>query len=169
MSVNPNWTRWVFASLATMLKSLAKECQLPCLVEGLDERTTAFMGATDRVEIRITGPFTRDLSNNYYELGVDANALFISRYEDGKNKYAILDAIGKFQAALDAPIPIFKYGSEPGDDETVCIGVMEPRKNRGEAVRVMHFGQADLTNRIKQSLVDARYLLYLSNDGQPYV
>ena len=35
------------------------------MVEGLDERTTAFMEATDRVEIRITGPFTRDLSRNY--------------------------------------------------------------------------------------------------------
>ena len=152
MSVNPNWARWVFASLATMLKSWRRTANCPVLVEGLDERTTAFMEATDRVEIRITGPFTRDLSNNYYELAVDANALFVSRYEDGKNKYAILNAIGTFQAALDAPIPIFKYGNQPGDDGTVCIGVMEPRKNRGEAVRVMHFGQADLTNRIKQIL-----------------
>jgi hypothetical protein len=138
-------------------------------VEGLDERTTAFMDATDRVEIRISGPFTRDLSNDYYELAVDANALFVSRYEDGKNKYDILNVIGIFQAAMDAPIPIFTFGNQPGDDGTVCIGVMEPRKNRGEAVRVMHFGQADLTNRIKQSLVDARYLLYLSNDGRPYL
>jgi hypothetical protein len=127
------------------------------------------MDATDRVEIRISGPFTRDLSNDYYELAVDANALFVSRYEDGKNKYDILNVIGIFQAAMDAPIPIFKFGNQPGDDGTACIGVMEPRKNRGEAVRVMHFGQADLTNRIKQSLVDARYLLYLSNDGRPYL
>jgi len=169
MSSNPNWARWVFASLATMLKELAKDNQLPVLVEGLDERTTTFMDATDRVEIRISGPFTRDLSNDYYELAVDANALFVSRYEDGKNKYDILNVIGIFQAAMDAPIPIFKFGNQPGDDGTACIGVMEPRKNRGEAVRVMHFGQADLTNRIKQSLVDARYLLYLSNDGRPYL
>jgi len=169
MSSNPNWARWVFASLATMLKGVADACDLPVLVEGLDERTTAFMEAADRVEVRITGPFTRDLSDNYYELAVDANALFISRYEEGTNKYAILNAIGTFQTALDAPIPIYKFGDQPGDDGTVCIGVMEPRKNRGEAVRVMHFGQADLTNRIKQSLVDARYLMCLSNDGRPYV
>src|SRR5208283_4132070 len=133
MSSNPNWARWVFASLATMLKELAKDNQLPVLVEGLDERTTAFMDATDRVEIRISGPFTRDLSNDYYELAVDANALFVSRYEDGKNKYDILNVIGIFQAAMDAPIPIFKFGNQPGDDGTACIGVVEPRKNRGEA------------------------------------
>ena len=170
MSVNPNWARWVFASLATLLKELAEDYQLPVLVEGLDERTTAFMEATDRVEIRITGPFTRDLSNNYYELAVDANALFVSRYEDGKNKYAILNAIGSFQAALDAPIPIFKYGNQnQATMELSASASWSPARTRGEAVRVMHFGQADLTNRIKQSFVDARYLLYLSNDGQPYV
>ncbi len=166
---NPSWARWIFASLATLLKGVAEANKLPVLVEGLDERTTEFMEASDRVEIRITGPFIRDLGNDYYELSVDSNALFVSRYENGKNKYAILTTIGAFQAAMDAPIPICKYGKEPGDDETVCIGVMEPRNKRGDAVRVMHFGQADLTDRIKQSLVDARYILYLSNDGQPYV
>jgi hypothetical protein len=163
MSVDPNWARWVFASLATLLKGVAESCNLPVMVEGLDERTTAFMEATDRVEIRITGPFTRDLSRNYYELSVDANALFVSRYEGGKNQYAILQAVGAFQAALDAPIPIYKYGNQEGDDSTVIVGVMEPRKERGSGVRVLHFGQADLTDRIKQTLVDARYLSYVTN------
>ena len=77
-------------------------------MEGLDERTTAFMEATDRVEIRITGPFTRDLSNDYYELAVDANALFVSRYEDGKNKYAILNAIGNFPSGDGRPHSYFQ-------------------------------------------------------------
>ena len=170
-TVNPNWTRWIFASLATMMKAVASDNNISVLVEGLDERTTEFMDSTDRVEIRITGPFIRDLSvtTAYYELAVDMNALFVSRYETGKNNYKILQVIGAFQTAMDAPIPIYKYGDLPGDDETVCIGVMEPRNQKGEAVRVMHFGQADLTNRIKQSLVDARYLLFLTNDGKPYV
>ncbi len=169
--VNPAWARWIFASLATLMKKTAEANNIPVLVEGLDERTTEFMDATDRVEIRITGPFIRDLSvaTAYYECTVDMNALFVSRYENGKNQYAILQTIGAFQAAMDAPIPIFQYGDLPGDDETICIGVMEPRNKRGDALRVMHFGQADLTNRIKQSLVDARYLLYLTNDGRPYV
>ena len=168
---NPNWARWIFASLATLMKGVAEANKIPCLVEGLDERTTEFMDSTDRVEIRITGPFSRNLSvaTAYYELAVDMNALFVSRYENGKNNYAILAVIGAFQTAMDAPIPIYQYGGLPGDDETVCIGVMEPRNKRGDAVRVMHFGQADLTNRVKQSLVDARYLLFLTNDGQPYV
>ena len=166
---NPNWARWIFASLATQMKQVAVDNKLPVLIEGLDERTTQFMDATDRAEIRITGPFTRDLSNNYYELAVDMNVLFVSRFELGKNNYDMMSHVGAYQAAMDAPIPIYKYGNQPGDDEHVCIGVMEPRNRRGDAVRVMYFGQADLTNRVKQALVDARYVLYLSNDGQPYV
>jgi hypothetical protein len=167
--VNPAWARWIFASLATLMKAVASTNHIPVLVEGLDERTTEFMDATDRVEVRISGPFIRDLSvaTAYYECTVDMNALFVSRYENGKNCYAILQVIGEFQAAMDAPIPVYKYGDFPGDDSTI-LGVMEPRNKRGDALRVMHFGQADLTNRIKQSLVDARYLLYLTNDGRPY-
>ena len=167
---NPNWPRWIFASLATMMKKLAKDNGIPVIVEGLDERTTDFMEASDRVEIRITGPFTRDLSVGTadYELSVEMNALFVSRFESGKNNYDILQKIGIFQSAMDAPVPIYKYGGLEGDDES-CIGVMQPRNKRGDAVRVMHFGQADLTNRIKQALVDARYCLYLQNDGRSYV
>ena len=55
MSANPNWARWVFASVATYLKEVALEAELTAIVEGLDDRTTEFMEAPDRCEIRITG------------------------------------------------------------------------------------------------------------------
>ena len=38
MSANPNWARWVFASVATFLKQVAQSQQLAVLVEGLDDR-----------------------------------------------------------------------------------------------------------------------------------
>jgi hypothetical protein len=163
---NPNWARWVFASLATYFTSVAQKCNIPVLVEGLDERTTEFMEATDRVEVRITGPFIRDLSVKYYECAVDANALFFSRYEEGKNKYDILAAVGAFQQAMDSPIPLYRLGNQDIDDGGI-FGVLEPRKNRGESTRVLHLGQADLTNRIKSTLVDARYFTYLPDDAYP--
>ena len=42
-------------------------------MEGLDERTTAFMEAPQRVELRMSGPFTKELSIDYFELSVDLN------------------------------------------------------------------------------------------------
>ena len=68
MAVNPNWARWAFASVATCLKQLADDASIPALVEGLDERTTAYMEAPERVEIRMSGPFTKELSIDYYEV-----------------------------------------------------------------------------------------------------
>ena len=105
MAVDPNWARWAFASVATLMKQLSQQADIPALVEGLDERTTAYMEAPARVEIRMSGPFTRELSNDYHELSVDINLLFTSRYEINANQYDIIQTVGQFHAALDGPIP----------------------------------------------------------------
>jgi len=162
MPANPNWARWVFASVATYLKGIANSEHLPVLIEGLDDRTTAFMEATDRCEVRITGPFTKELSHNYFRIEVLVNVLFLSRYEEGKNQYAALQKIGVFHEAMDGAIAVYKYGKEAGDDEHALVGCLSPVQGRNDAIRVMHFGQVDPTNRIKQSMVDVRYVMEIS-------
>ena len=164
MPANPNWARWVFASVATYLKGIANSEHLPVLIEGLDDRTTAFMEATDRCEVRITGPFTKELSHNYFRIEVVVNVLFLSRYEEEKNQYAVMHKIGVFHEAMDGAIAVFKYGNEQGDDEHALVGCLSPVQGRNDAIRVMHFGQVDPTNRIKQSMVDARYRMELSTN-----
>ena len=161
MSANPNWARWVFASVATFLKQVAQSQQLPVLVEGLDDRTTEFIEATDRCEIRITGPFTKELSHNYFQVEVIVNVLFLSRYEESKNQYAIIQKMGVFHEAMDGAIAVYKYGKEPGDDEHAIVGCLSPIQGRSDAIRVMHFGQVNPTDRLKQSMVDARYRMEL--------
>ena len=95
-------------------------------MEGLDERTTAFMEAPERVEIRMSGPFTRELSIDYYEVSVDINLLFTSRYEINGNQYDILDGCGTVPRALDSPIPMQRLGNQPGDDGSL-VGCLIPR------------------------------------------
>jgi hypothetical protein len=162
MPANPNWARWVFASVATYLKGIANSEHLPVLIEGLDDRTTAFMEATDRCEVRITGPFTKELSHNYFRIEVVVNVLFLSRYEEEKNQYALMQKIGVFHEAMDGAFAVYKYGNEPGDDEHALVGCLSPVQGRNDAIRVMHFGQVDPTNRIKQSMVDVRYVMEIS-------
>jgi len=164
MSANPNWARWVFASVATFLKQVAQSQQLPVLVEGLDDRTTEFMEATDRCEIRVTGPFTKELSHNYFQIEVVVNVLFLSRYEEQKNQYAIIQKMGVFHEAMDGAIAVYKYGNQPGDDEHTLLGCLSPVQGRNDAIRVMHFGQITPTDRIKQSMVDARYRMEISTN-----
>jgi hypothetical protein len=161
MSANPNWARWVFASVATFLKQVAQSQQLPVLVEGLDDRITEFMEATDRCEIRITGPFTKELSHNYFQIEVVVNVLFLSRYEEQKNQYAIIQKMGAFHEAMDGTIAVYRYGNQLGDDDKALVGCLSPVQGRNDAIRVMHFGQITPTDRIKQSMVDARYRMEL--------
>jgi len=163
-AANPNWARWVFASVATYLKGVAESENLLCLVEGLDERTTEFMASSDRCEVRITGPFTREVSRNYFKVEVVANVLFTSTFGEAKNQYDILKTIGIFHEAMDGAIAVYRYGEDPGDDEDVLVGCLTPASGRNDSVRVLHFGQVDLTTKVKQSMVDARYVMEISNN-----
>ncbi len=169
MAANPHWARWVFHSVADYLKQVAAEAGLPALIEHFDERTAAFEHASDRAEIRITGPFDQELSKGYHRIYVDANVLLTSRYDGArKNAAAILRYAGLFHEAMAGPIPVWNFGGEPGDyvadapDAQVHLGCLTPRPGNNNSIRVLHFGQLDKVDKIKQTAVDARYVLYLT-------
>ena len=166
-----DWDRWVFASLAAYLKGIANGYRLPVLVEHFDERTPQFMQATDRAEIRIAGPHSHQLSNDYYRLFVEVSVILTSRYDGPvKNAYSILDYAGAFHEAMNLPIGVWNFGGQPGDyvvgrPETLqFLGCLTQRPGRGNDVRVEHFGQIDVATKIKQSLVEARYMIELEDN-----
>lgn len=156
--MDPNWPRWVFASVADFLKSVATANSLPSLVDGSEDRSDAFANASDRVEIRITGPYTQQLSSNYYLLTVDANVLLQCRYET-KNGYQRQTLMGPFYEAMAGPIPVYKFGPEAGDDKSQ-IGCL--KLPRGGQVKLHHFGQLTHPERISESICDARYVMDLT-------
>ena len=170
MAANPNWARWIFHSVADYLKEVATDADLPVLIEHFDERTAAFERAGDKAEIRITGPFDQELSKGYHRIFVDANVLLTSRYEGNKNAATILKYAGLFHEAMSGPIPVWNFGGEPGDyvegDEStqVFIGCLTSRPGKNESVRVMNFGQLDKVDKIKQTEIDARYVMDLVNN-----
>ena len=65
---------------------------------------------------------------------------------------------------MDGSIAVYKYGNFPGDDEHALIGCLSPATGRSDAIRVMHFGQINPTDRLKQSMVDARYRMEISTN-----
>lgn len=161
MAANPNWARWMFSSIAYVMKTLATSNSIPVIVEGMDEETDEFTQATDRLEIRISGPYTRSLSGGEYHIFMDVNVLFTSRFDGaGKNRHTILKNVGLYQEAMDQVINVYRYGSEVGDDDSF-LGCLTPRKGKNDTVRVMHFGKIDPTDKIRQSMVDTRYEMYL--------
>jgi len=166
LAVNPNWARWVFASLGEHLKKVATQVKVPVLIEGFDERTSSLMQAADRVEIRITGPYCQPVSKDFYRLFVDANVLLVSRYgNDAKNAFDVLNLAGLYQEALGQTISVYNYGNKPGDytglpSTLVHVGCL--RLSPGKSVQVTHFGQVDRVDKIKHTEVQASYTMELT-------
>lgn len=169
MSADPNWTRWFFASAAFVLRPIASDNDWPVLVEHLEERTQEFMQASNRAEIRITGPVVHQYGPGCFRIDLDVNVLLTSRFDgQNKNAYDIHYLAGLFQEAMGNPIPAWNYGNRDGDfvdddpDSHISIGCFLPRNDKGdEAVRVFHFGQINPTDKQKQTVVDARYTMFL--------
>jgi hypothetical protein len=80
-----NWARWIHQSLAIYLQQVAIDAAIPVIVEGIHDRQPSFMDASDRLEVRVNGPFSREISLGYYHVQVDANVLLSSRM-DGQSK-----------------------------------------------------------------------------------
>jgi hypothetical protein len=134
---------------------------LPFITEGIHERDTLFMEAPDRAEIRINGPFARELSARYWRLWVDINILVTSNFgTQAKDVYSLERNLGLIHEFADTAIPILRYGSGVGDDGTL-LGCLRPRSdNKNDSIRVIHFGQLNNVDRLKQGQVDARYIMY---------
>jgi len=154
-----DWPRWIFASAADYFKEIANDEDLPVLVEGLEERTKTFMESADRAEIRITGPFMEELSRGYWRVYMDVSVLLTSRFDGPKkNAYDLYKYAGAIAAAMDTDIEVWNFGSEPGDytdvpSTQIKLGCLKLQKG----VTVVHFGQTDVTAKVKQCEVNAKY------------
>lgn len=163
MAANPNWARWIVASLAKYLKTVADDNNIPAFVEGVEDRTDAVMQAPDHVEIAVTGPLSREASRGYYILRVGIRVLIQSRMDNPpKNRYSPQQIAGYYHEALDAVIAVYRYGNGSEDDQTL-LGCLSPLSGKNDAVKVHHFGQMTQTDRLRQSMVDCWYEMELSN------
>lgn len=162
MPANPNWARWIHASIGKYLKDVADTISIPSLVEGVEDRDDTFMESPDRVEIRVNGPFTKELSAGYHRLYVDVNVLVNSVMGGAtKTAYKLDEILGVFHNAMDGALATYRFGTGPDDDDSL-LGCLTPRPGKNDSIRVLHFGQLDRTDRIKQGMVDARYVMYLN-------
>lgn len=158
--MNPNWSRWIWASILNHFKAVADSIPLPMHAEGVDERDDL---DTNHVEVRVTGPFVKELSRNYYHLSVDVNLLIHNfMKETNESGYDLASWSGIFQAAAEGPINIYKFGGEPGDDSSY-VGCLQLRSGKYDALKLMYFGQTGRVERLRQSMVDAKYQVYLES------
>lgn len=161
---NSNWARWIHVSVGETLSQVAIDAGIAVLVEGINERDPEFSEASDRVEIRVNGPFTQEQSHDCHKIHVDINVLVNSDFDGvGKSAYQLDTILGLYHEAMDGIIPVYRYGTGPDDDDSL-VGCLRPRSGKNDEIRVLRFGQMDKTLKIKQGMVDGRYVMYLDEN-----
>ncbi len=155
MSVyDKNWPRWVQASVGKHFHTAAATISIPALVEGIDERTTEFTNSQNRIEIRVNGPAIVEQSKGYWHFEVDVNILIFSHMGGAQpNAYDGTQITGVMAQASAALIPVYKYGNGVDDDQSL-IGCLTLRRGPKESVKVFHFGEINLEDRLRQFGVD---------------
>lgn len=154
--MDENLARWIFQSLASHFNSVADGISLLYFVDGIDERSNDTM-QENHVELRVTGPELKEVSNGYYNVKVVVNFLFTKNMDEvSADAFDLIQWTGVFANAMLQPIPIYRKGSGADDDDTL-VGCLQVHKGRNDAVRVFHFGQLDKDTRIRQSEMDALY------------
>src|SRR5438067_2527026 len=113
MGYNPNWDRWIFASVTKHFNDAAAVATIPMYVEG-DSRITA--EKLDYYEFRMNGPIVKGLSGNEWRLDLELNILVVSK--DLTDFHKCRKMTGIMAAAFITGIPLFKYGSNIGDDQS---------------------------------------------------
>ena len=160
--MDENLARWIFASVADYFNSVATGLSLPLFVEGVDERSDELM-RVNHAELRTTGPLVKELSNNYYRVIVDISILLTYQMKlAGADAYEIVRACGKFQSSMLDPIPVYRYGPDPVDDDTLvgCLVIRDPSAYSAE---IWNFGQIGKDDRVRQSEVNASFEMNLTN------
>jgi hypothetical protein len=160
--INPNWARWIAASLAVYYKAVADSLSIPILVEGIDEREPEKM-ENDRAELRVNGPFIRQLSAGYFRLDVDSNILLTDLMGgEEENTYNLMDWAGTFQQAAEKTIHVYRYGPDTaGVDDGSLVGCLTVR-GRKEGSDIFHFGQVSTDSRVRQAAVDTQHWMFLT-------
>ncbi len=160
----PQWARWIWASTAMWIKTIADDLSLPLLVEGIDDRQKKNVEAS-HAELRLNGPFIFESSHRYYQVQMPINILLVDYMTgDGLDAYRLQRWAGRFQSVMDLPIPIYRYGSGIDDDESL-VDCLRVRRTRDGGVRIIHFGQVarmgTLDTSIRETAIDGLFECYL--------
>jgi hypothetical protein len=160
MPSDPNWPRWIFASVSKHFQD--RRGTLTFYIEG-QERDSPM--PTDLLEFRMDGPYETEISKNYWDLYIEVSIL-IQAMKDDKDYHRIHRYCGLVAQAFTS-IPVYKYGDGVDDDQTLlgCLNLVQ-NVGKHERIQINHFGQIEKDTPLLQSSVEGHYRMDLSTDNQ---
>jgi len=158
MSADPNWPRWIFATVSRHFVEAASAAEIPLFIEGQHRATRKIK---DLFELRLDGPTLREVSKGCWILQCQINILVQSTMDD-KNYHRIHQNVGIAAAAFAPAIDVFRLGNNPQDDQTFvgCLQLLQNRETR-DYIEVNHFGQIDIKTLLMQASVEGHYKMVL--------
>ena len=158
MSANPNWPRWIFATVSKHFTDASQVAGTPLFIEGQHRDTSKLK---DFYELRLDGPTLREVSKGCWILRIEINILATSVMNDS-NYHTIHQLVGNAAAAFEKAITVLKYGNNPQDDKTFvgCLQLIQDRETR-DFIEINHFGQVDVKTKLMQASVEGHYKMVL--------
>jgi len=155
-TINANWDRWIFASIAKHFEISISGAYV--YVEGEPRETTA---NAPWVEVRIDGPDWTELSSGYFTGRIEVNIL--CAVVESSDTHAIRRVAGEVQSAFAAGIAVYKYGDGAGDDDSLlgCLQLMTDHRGK-LGVKARYFGRIETTTPMQQASVEAHYTFEIS-------
>jgi hypothetical protein len=157
MSVRNKLPLWVFASACKHFIDTIDD--IPVYVEGQERNTTDL---SDWCELRIDGPWIRDVSNSVIVVTAEINVLIgtaidsTNLYKESVNHTKIVPAFTDFC--------VYKYGpSDNAENDGSLIGtlILQPIREMSERLEIARFGQIDPAVRLLQSTIEGHFRMTL--------
>lgn len=155
-SPDPNLPRWIVASLTQYFKDVADGLNLHYFVEGIDEEEPEDFNRSSAL-FRVNGPDAR-LGGGKEIHRLELQILLTNLGNTQGDAYEPYRWAGKFQQVMLGPLPIYKYGTGPDDDQSL-IGCLIPDPLVLDFVRIVNYGQMNRTARVYQISVNGRFIL----------
>lgn len=155
--INPNWNRWIYASLTDHFQSLRQN--IPFFVEGQNRPDDV----SEFAEFRMDGPLYNELNNHYWYIDITAT-IIIQSVQNDSDIHRLDRLIGIFLAAFTTDIPVFRYGDDPDTDDQDQFGCLRLSPAFGERIRVDKFGQIQVAMPVTQASLEAHYIMSLKTE-----
>ena len=151
---NPNWTRWIHASITKHYLDNVATVDFPCKI-----RQASDVNVPSWFELRIDGPEIGQFTANEWYLALEINIL-ISTDKNSANMWQHETNCGVIQGHWGTSFEITKEGDEAGDDNT-HVGCLQLQTGRDHSRELSNFGNIERNVPLLQSMSEAHYQMFL--------
>jgi len=151
--INPNWPRWVFASVSKHFIDIIEATDTKVYVEGDDRNTNEFKTF---IEFRMDGPTEKRLTKIESDLRIEIS-LLVTTMKDDKDAHILERYIGNASLGFTTGISVFRFGDSPDPENPLFEGCLTLETESKRALIISKFGLVQTDLPVLQATLNAFY------------